>query len=167
MTQRNERIYRIIAEIEKEMEDLDKLHAEFVAHKDGNITDSYYLRAVALTLHDFYSGVERVFVIIGKELNGSLPKGASWHRTLLRDMQLDIKSVRPSVISEKMVHELEDFLDFRHRIRNIYGYTLEWERMRGLVRKFPSILSMFQEEIGRFVDVMRGIANELEISGIE
>jgi len=75
MLTRADRIYRIIAQIQKEREDLETLHREFTVHAGGDVTDSYYLRAVASNLCDFYSGVERIFVAIGKEFNGGLPTG--------------------------------------------------------------------------------------------
>lgn len=162
MPTRVDRIYRIIAQIQKERDALEALHQEFTAHAGGDVTDSYYLRAMASNLCDFYSGVERIFMAIGKELNGGLPTGDRWHRDLLRDMQLTIERVRPAVISEDLAKVLEDFLDFRHRNRYSYGYRLEWSRMDRLVQQFPSVLKRFNTEIGAFISVMRRMAEEVE-----
>jgi len=35
----------------------------------------FFLAAVALDLHGFYAGVERIFEMIANEVDGSLPKG--------------------------------------------------------------------------------------------
>ena len=161
MLTRADRIYRIIAQIQKERDDLETLHREFTVHAGGDVTDSYYLRAVASNLCDFYSGVERIFVAIGKELNGGLPTGDRWCMDLLRDMQLTIARVRPAVISEELAKVLEDFLDFRHRNRHIYGYRLEWSRMDRLVQRFPSVLKRVNTEIGAFLSVLQRMAEEV------
>ncbi len=47
---------------------------------------SLYLDAVALNLHSFYSGLERLFELIARQLDGSVPAGETWHRQLLLQM---------------------------------------------------------------------------------
>lgn len=35
--------------------------------------DDYYLDSVALNLHGFYSGLERIFLLIAESIDGSMP----------------------------------------------------------------------------------------------
>jgi hypothetical protein len=42
-----------------------------------------YLDSVALNLHGFYSGVERLFELIARHVDRVLPSGDTWHRDLL------------------------------------------------------------------------------------
>jgi hypothetical protein len=51
-----------------------------IASRQG---DDYYRDSVALNLHGWYSGLERIFVLIAETLDGKLPKGENWHQTLL------------------------------------------------------------------------------------
>jgi len=37
-----------------------------------------YLDSVALNLHGFYSGVERLFELIARHIDGTLPTGETW-----------------------------------------------------------------------------------------
>lgn len=48
-----------------------------------------YLDSVALNLHSFYAGIERLFEIIAKRIDPTLPSGETWHRDLLRQMTQD------------------------------------------------------------------------------
>ena len=48
--------------------------------------DAIEIRAIATTLHAFYNGIERVFLIIAKELDGKVPQSVHWHRELLDQM---------------------------------------------------------------------------------
>ena len=51
----------------------------------GDAVDSdLYWDAVALNLHDFYTGLERVLRHIAAEIDGHLPAGGEWHQELLR-----------------------------------------------------------------------------------
>lgn len=50
------------------------------------VRDDYYLDSVALNLHGFYSGLERVFEKVASTIDGSVPSAANWHRELLNQM---------------------------------------------------------------------------------
>jgi len=115
------------------------------------------LRAAGSILHDFYNGVENIFRRIAQELNGGLPAGEDWHRQLLADMTLPIKDTRPPVISSKLKQELYKYLGFRHVFRNIYGFSLEEERIKTLVKQLPSVLLKLKQEISIF----QGYLNKL------
>jgi hypothetical protein len=45
--------------------------------------DDGFWDGVALNLHGFYSGVERIFEDIARTIENSLPSGAEWHSDLL------------------------------------------------------------------------------------
>ncbi len=54
-----------------------------------------YLDSVALNLQAFYTGVERLFQLIAREVDQALPPGQTWHRDLLEQMGKDMPGVRP------------------------------------------------------------------------
>ncbi|MYK88601.1 MAG: hypothetical protein F4018_09830, partial [Acidobacteria bacterium] len=87
---------RLAAEIEHELARLEQLRKELATAPSAD--DTFTLRARGSMLHDFYSGIERVFVRIAEELNGGVPQGEQWHRQIVTDMSLEIPGVRPAVI---------------------------------------------------------------------
>ncbi len=60
--------------------------------------DDYYLDSVALNLHGFYTGLERIFTLIAETVDGSLPGGENWHLLLLQQMAEEKPGLRPAVI---------------------------------------------------------------------
>ena len=112
------------------------------------------LRARGSILHDFYNGVERVFVRIARELNGGVPRGDQWDRDLVDDMTLDIPEVRPAVIDQGLARTLGEYLRFRHVFRNVYGGVLEAERMASLEKRLPETLAAFRDRVETFVSWM-------------
>ena len=62
--------------------------------------DDYYLDGVALNLHGFYAGLERIFELIAAIVDGQKPEGENWHQALLHQMTLEVPAIRPAVISE-------------------------------------------------------------------
>lgn len=79
----------------------------------------HFLSSLALNLHSFYNGLERVFEAIARRLDGSFPSGERWHRSLLKQMSQEVRGIRPAVLSFETAQKLDEFLAFRHRVRNL------------------------------------------------
>ena len=43
------------------------------------LEDDLYIDSVALNLHGFYGGLERLFELIASTIDEDVPKGANWH----------------------------------------------------------------------------------------
>ena len=145
---------RLAAEVEAELGHLVRLGQELSLAPTES--DTFSLRARGSILHDFYTGVERIFVRLAEELNGGVPRSEQWHRQILQDMTLDLRDVRPAVITTKLSAELGEFLRFRHVFRNVYGFVLEADRMRPLEEGLAGVLDRFMTEIRTFDEWMLG-----------
>jgi len=87
--------------------------------------DDFYLDSVALNLHGFYSGIERIFERLAETLDGSLPKGENWHQALLIQMSKEVEGIRPAVISQQTLKYLDEYRGFRHVVRNVYTFHFD------------------------------------------
>jgi hypothetical protein len=112
--------------------------------------DDYFLDGVALNLHGFYSGLERIFERIASRVDETVPGGASWHQELLNQMAIEIPEERPAVISADLKEELEAYRGFRHIVRNVYTYHLRPEKMAPLVEKLPQVFAAAENQIAAF-----------------
>jgi len=113
---------------------------------------NYVLRAGGSILHDFYTGIEKIFENIAKEIDQRVPMGEEWHSELLHQMTLDIPGLRPPVITAHTEKKLREYLGFRHLFRKRYGFELDWEKMKKLLSKIPDVLSGLENEIKIFFD---------------
>ena len=121
--------------------------------KDGLLKkkpSNYLLRAGGSILHDFCTGIEKMFENIAKEVDRRVPMGEDWHSELLHQMTFDIPGLRPPVISLDTEKKLREYLGFRHLFRKRYGFELDWEKMKKLLLKIPQILSHLEKEIEIF-----------------
>lgn len=100
--------------------------------KSGEEFDSIIIRGQGSIIHDFYCGIERIFEKIAYDINGGLPDDPSWHQRLLHEMSLDIKDVRPAIVTKETYNILKEFLSFRHLFRNIYGFELDSDKIDSL-----------------------------------
>ena len=70
---------------------------------------------------------------------------------LLENMTLDLPGVRPPLLRIETAYALEEFLRFRHLFRNLYGFELEWPKIRSLLDRLPETWSAVEVDLERFV----------------
>jgi hypothetical protein len=116
--------------------------------------DDFYLDSVALNLHAFYSGLERIFEKLASTIDGTVPTAANWHQELLTQMQTEIPSIRPAVISYQLKEALEEYRGFRHVVRNVYSYHLKPEKLKLLVDNLEYTFTLASEELVVFGDFL-------------
>jgi hypothetical protein len=119
-----------------------------------------YIDSAVLNLHDFYAGFERIFRQIGTTVDGYIPSRAGWHRDLLNQMQVEATDLRPPVLSEETGHSLDEFLRFRHVVRNIYAFRFDPERVERLVDHMQPALEQVQVELLAFISFLERIGGD-------
>ena len=106
-------------------------------------------------LHDFYSGIERVFGRIAVELDGELPRGDRLEQpTPEPDGGRMSRAFCPRVLTPDLAERLRPFLRFRHRFRNLGGGQLHWERSTELLAEADEVWPLFQQQMEGFKGVL-------------
>lgn len=158
-----EAFVRVADRIRRELVDLEIVVARVERAMEGarqQVADrDLYLDAIALNLHDFYTGIERTFHHIASTVDGNIPEGGGWHRSLLRQMGEDLPQVRPSVVSEDAIRILEEFLGFRHVVRNIYAFKYDPKRIEPLVEQLRPCFERVQTELLVFAQLLDDLAD--------
>jgi hypothetical protein len=116
--------------------------------------DEDYLDGVALNLHAFYAGVERIFEEIAREIDDSLPDGPDWHRTLLTQMAAEVTSTRPPVIDRSTRDCLDEYRGFRRVVRNVYTFSLRPSRLEDLVSVLAGCHSSLTKVMAAFCNFL-------------
>ena len=124
--------------------------------------DDYYLDGVALNLHGFYGGLERLFQRIAAVVDGSVPQGANWHEVLLDQMAAEVPTVRPAVISTDTRDALDEYRGFRHVVRNVYTFKFDPAKVQALAERAPAALTLAQAELLSFADFLEQQAQDDE-----
>ena len=148
----SDRLLRLATRIRDELEELDRV-ADRVAEGWSRAlrnADDYYLDGVALNLHGFYSGLERIFELVATTIDGIKPEGANWHLALLYQMSAETPGLRPAVISQDTCDRLDSYRGFRHVVRNVYAYNFEGAKLENLVADLPATLAQVRAELLSF-----------------
>lgn len=144
--------------IQDELIDLDRVVAKALRSwelvKKAPEEQDAYLDSVALNLHSFYSGLERLFELIARHVDGSLPQGETWHRDLLQQMSNDLQGVRPAVFCKHTSESLDDFRRFRHLVRNMYTTNFLPDKMDIFMSNLPGLWPFIKKELIAFSDFL-------------
>ena len=91
---------RLARRIREELPELERVIARVQEgwQRAQQSADDLYVDAVALGIHGFYTGIERIFELIASTVDGIVPQEANWHQALLNQMAKEIPHVRPAVI---------------------------------------------------------------------
>lgn len=155
--------YKQLADrIRGELTDLDRMVERAMkswkiaekATKDQDI----YLDSIALNLHGFYSGLERLFELTAKTVDGTVPKGITWHRDLLHQASKDLEGIRPAIIDPESSSSLDEFRRFRHLVRNVYSINLVPEKLTALMTELPSLWTRLKPELLAFSEFLDELA---------
>ena len=152
----SERLLRLAQRIRDECEELVRLvaRAEEAWRRLRQSSDDLYADSVALNLHGFYAGLERLFEMIAAGIDGNVPRGENWHQMLLEQMVAEVPSVRPSVIREETRQMLDEYRGFRHIVRNVYAFRFDLVKLQTLVQGAPAVLSQVRAELLAFADFL-------------
>jgi hypothetical protein len=118
-----------------------------------------YLDSVALNIHGFYSGLEKLFEMIATNIDKSSPTGKTWHRELLYKMAEEVPAVRPAVINSSWLPQLDELRRFRHLVRNVYTFNIVPTKVDPIVAVLPDLRSHIKEELLAFADFLIDLNN--------
>jgi len=146
----SEELTGIAKRIRREIAELEKLREHALRRWQKAAKDEDYLGSVGFDLQSFYQGLERVFEIIAKSIDRSLPTGEKWHKMLLDQMADEVVGIRPAVISMETKQALDDFRMFRHLAHNIYTFNLDPRRIKTLIEKLPETMGLIGQDLSLF-----------------
>lgn len=148
--------------IRQELADIERVVARaeraMVAARQQSEDQDLYLDSAALNLHDSYAGLERIFHHIAATVDRSVPSGHEWHRELLRQMTVTLPKIRPQVLSVETSKAIDEFLRFRHVVRNIYTFEFDAERVEGLVQRMRPAFEQVETELLAFAGFLDKLA---------
>jgi hypothetical protein len=117
--------------------------------------DYDYLGAVAMNLQSFYTGAERIFLLIAREIDQYVPSGERWHLLLLEQMGSEVPSIRPLLLDEDSRLALDELRRFRHVARSLYAYRLNPELTQVVANQLPEVERQLEENCERFFECLQ------------
>lgn len=147
----------VASQLRAELGRLDRTVAKVGEHweerRRGGETEAG-LAAVAMYLHNFYNGIEKIFDRIARSVDESVPSGPSSHRDLLDQMGVAVAGLRQAVLADDTRERLRSYLEFRHRVRHMYFFDLEWTDVETLASGLMTLWPAVRGATERFLDAL-------------
>jgi hypothetical protein len=105
---------------------------------------------ISMILHSFYNGIENILLLILKNKDSDLPYGIRWHKELL-NKAFEKTENRTEIFRAELKIPLNEYLKFRHFVRNTYGFQLKWEDMKIILFNVNTIWNSIKEDIKIFM----------------
>lgn len=151
----------LAARIRQRLQDVEKVvsRAELLLNQAQEKQDDGYLDGVALNLHGFYGGIERILEDIARSLDASVPSGPEWHKDLLLQMADRMNAIRSPVIRIETRQCLDEYRGFRHLVRNVYTFNLRPSRLIELASELRACYEATGRDLANFVEFLEGLAD--------
>ena len=145
-------VERIVEELEELRQVIDRIQEGIEKLEQTN--DSLYTDSIALNIHGFYNGLERIFEHVARGIDQSLPRGGQWHQELLQQMGREFQGVRPAILSEQTINELDEYRSFRHVVRHIYPSQFNQTLIEPFAAKIEVLFEQISKELQAFVSFL-------------
>ncbi|MEM8604932.1 MAG: hypothetical protein AAGF24_13990 [Cyanobacteria bacterium P01_H01_bin.121] len=153
----------LTARLRNELKNLSKVleRAKIQVQKARTAQDDDYWFALALSLQNYYMGIERIFEDIAKHVDQTLPTGPNSHQALVEQMSLDIPQTRPAVITHATLQALTPYRGFRHVVIHRYGFELKPELIEVLASDLEGCYAALHAEIETFCQFLLQLKNTI------
>lgn len=141
-------------QIRFKINDIDKLFSEYdlIFKKiEMQTPDLFDMTILGSVLHSFYNGLENIFEIIAKNIDGIVPNGNKSHQELLHQMASE-NSKRNEVLNEELYLKLREYATFRHFYRHAYSFQLNWEKMNPLIDNLQTVWNEVKLNLENFIN---------------
>ena len=118
------------------------------------------LELAAYEMATYYSGLERVFEAIANDVDRAPVSVPSWHQELLDRMRVPLKGRRPPVIGPATGRSLDGLLRFRHVMRSIYAFDLDFARIAEIGDVFATTALDVERELLIFASFLEALSAE-------
>lgn len=136
-----------IAEVYEHIENLKKQDPT----SDRDIVLGYYL-------HVLYGLFENLFEQIAAKFENNIADKTQWHAQLLKRMTLNVKSIRPAVISRDSYVCLNELRRFRHLFRNAYLLKFDPDRLNIVLKHSDQLQSLYRTDFDNFLAFLEQLA---------
>lgn len=155
----------LLARVERDQEAVGAVYGRLrhaLDRVESEGADDELISAVALRLHHLYTAIEDLFSRVATDVDGAIPSGPEWHRQLLEQMDLEVSGVRPRLLDDDTLADLDLLRRFRHRIRHAYTDPLdrvEMEPVTEAARRvtesgLPSVVKRLDTSLRAAIDAL-------------
>jgi uncharacterized protein YutE (UPF0331/DUF86 family) len=149
-----ERLLLLEAEIREQLKMVDRIYKRIEERKESFKGSKEGIESMAYQLHNLYGAYEELFEIIADFFENEI-EGVRYHSNLLKRMKMEIRGIRPLLLSEETYQLLDELRRFRHLFRHAYGMEIEKERVEKVLEGALQVQAKFMADLEKFLEALR------------
>lgn len=111
-----------------------------------------FLESMAYQLHNLYCAYEQLFETVADFFENQIDSSRHYHADLLRKMELEIRGIRPALLSSITYEWLDELRGFRHFFRHAYRAKLDADRVDRVLQIAIQLRVPFRQNMERFLE---------------
>ena len=108
---------------------------------------------VAGVLENYYTAAETVLLRIVQQFGNQLD-AERWRASLLEQLTIDVRDVRPRVLTDATCARLDELRRFRHFKRYYYRIDYDWDKLAFLIKKTNELQPLLVTDLQRFSEFL-------------
>ena len=109
------------------------------------------IESAAYQLHNLFNAIEDLLKIVANAFENSIADLSRRHTELLDRMTLDIKGIRPSLLSAECASYLHELRAFRHFFRHAYTVPIDYGRVQQQLANVQQIRPLLRRDVAMFL----------------
>jgi len=109
------------------LENLDKVFQNIQKFSRDDIEQDLKVSALSYECLGYYNAIEHLMIRFLKFLKIAIPTGAFSHRDTIKTFEAAFAEMK---IQPEIVKAIDDLMGFRHVATKIYGFLLDWQRLK-------------------------------------
>ena len=142
------------AALQARRRDIDRIGDRIEERRGTGARGPEAVDSMGYQLHNLYGAFEQLFEEVARFFENRVDD-ARYHADLLRRMQLDVRGVRPALLSEAVARDLDELRRFRHLFRHAYGTDLDSAKVGDLAARAADVRIALARDLERFLAVLR------------
>jgi len=142
------------AALQARRRDIDRVGDRIEERRRTSARGAEAVDSLGYQLHNLYGAFEQLFEEVARFFENRVDD-ARYHADPIRRMQLDIRGVRPPLLSPATARDLDELRRFRHLFRHAYGTELDSAKVGDLAAKAVDVRNVFARDFERFLASLR------------
>jgi uncharacterized protein YutE (UPF0331/DUF86 family) len=113
------------------------------------------MSAVSLGIHNVYNGIEDILLSLARDIDDSVPTGASARQDVLDQMAAEVAGTRPALLDLDLYEALTELKGFRHLVRHRYGFDLKTDKVIENLALLQKVFPVFIDAVTELERAMR------------
>lgn len=124
------------------LENLDKVFQNIQKFSMNDAAQDLKVSALAYECLGYYNAIEHLMIRFLKFSKSEIPTGAFSHRDTIKMFYTTFAETK---IEPEAVKAIDDLMGFRHVVTKIYGFLLDWDRLRRVVDQTSKFHTNFKQ----------------------